>query len=356
MAILKQFAKRYFIDAMTGMAMGLFVTLIAGLIIAQIGRWLDLPFMVRIAGMATLLMGAGIGAGIAWYLKAPPLVMFSCLVAGLMGAQSAAFISGSYFIAGGVQATPGNPVSAYLAAVVAYRVGCTVAGKTSLDILLIPLSMMLAAYFACLWLCPPVVGAVDALGEMIKAATVLQPFLMGVVISLAVGILLTLPTSSAAICIAIGLDGLAGGAAVVGCAAQMVGFAVASYRENGIGGAIAQGLGTSMLQIPNVFRKPIVMLPAITASIVAGPIATVVLGLHCTAAGAGMGTAGLVGVFGVLDASEKLFSPITLLTSVLVLMFLLPALIAFAVSEWMRKVGWLRRGDLALAKNEAPSV
>ncbi len=348
MDFIRSFAKRYFIEAMTGMALGLFVTLIAGLIMMQIGRWTDFAFMIHVGRMAIVLMGAGIGAGIAWYLKAPPLVILSCLVAGLMGAHSSALIDGSYFIEGGVIASPGNPVSAYVSAVIAYRLGTLIAGKTSLDILLIPMVVMLTAYAVCLWLCPPVVKAIGLLNEVIQTATLLQPFLMGIVIAVIVGILLTLPTSSAAICIAIGLDGIAGGAAVVGCAAQMIGFAVASYRDNGVGGLIAQGLGTSMLQIPNVFRKPIVMLPAVVASAIAGPLATVVFHLQCSATGSGMGTAGLVGVFGVLDASEAILSPPVLWGGIIGLMFVLPAFIAWLVSEWMRRRGWLREGDLLL--------
>ncbi|PID64624.1 MAG: toxin regulator PfoR [Gammaproteobacteria bacterium] len=345
---LKQFAKRYVIDAMTGMALGLFVTLIAGLIMMQIGRWLDFTFMINVGRMGIVLMGAGIGVGIAWYLKAPPLVMLSCLVAGLMGAHSQALIDGSYFIEGGMIAKPGNPVSAYLCAVIAYRVTMLIAGKTSFDILLVPMTVMLSAYATCVWLCPPIATAVSQFNELIHTATTLQPLLMGVVIAVVVGILLTLPTSSAAICIAIGLDGIAGGAAVVGCAAQMVGFGVASYRDNGFGGLVAQGLGTSMLQIPNVFKKPIIMLPAIVASIVVGPLATVVFQLQCISTGAGMGTAGLVGVFGVLDASETVLNPVLLWSGIALLMFVLPAGIAWGVSEAMRKKGYLQAGDMKL--------
>ncbi len=349
---LKDFARRYFIDAMTGMAMGLFVTLIAGLILVQIGKWLNLSFLISIGRLGIVLMGAGIGAGIAWYLKAPPLIILSCVVAGLMGAHSDAFINGSYFTANGVIASPGNPVSAYLSSVIAYRLASLVAGKTSFDILIIPAIVSLSAYATCLWLCPPVVYAVNGLGEIIHAATALQPFLMGIIIAVLVGIALTLPTSSAAICIAIGLNGIAGGAAVVGCAAQMIGFAAASYRENGFGGLIAQGFGTSMLQIPNVFRKPVVMIPAIVASAVVGPLATVVFQLRCTSAASGMGTAGLVGIFGVLDANSSL-SPALLWTAIALLFFILPAAIAWGTSEWMRKKGWIKFGDLALPQNKS---
>lgn len=348
MGYIKNLAKYYFIDAMTGMALGLFVTLIAGLIIVQVGHWLDIHSFINIGRLAIMLMGAGIGVGITWYLKAPPLIMFSCLVAGMMGAHSAELVNGSYFIAGGVMSTPGNPVSAYISTVVAFTISRWIIGKTSLDILFVPFSAMLSAYVACYWLCPPVVDVVAVLSQMIHQTTALQPFLMGVIIAIVVGILLTLPTSSAAICIAIGLNGIAGGAAVVGCAAQMIGFAVVSYRDNGWGGFIAQGLGTSMLQIPNVFRKPIVMLPAIIASAIVGPLATTVFQLHCSAAASGMGTAGLVGVFGVLDASQHFLSPAKLWAAIILLMFILPGLIAWLVSEWMRKIGWLQEGDLLL--------
>lgn len=350
---LKSFFQIYFIDAFTGMALGLFVTLIAGLIISQIGQWLDLPVLMSIGKLASILMGAGIGVGIAYYLKAPTLVMLSCLVAGMLGAHSEALMAGTLFTpqvgaAPTFLALPGNPIGAYLTSVFAYRVGVLIAGRTKLDILLIPLVVCGVALAVCATLNPPVVAAVNAIGQGIHAATELQPFFMGIVIAVVVGILLTMPTSSAAICIAIGLGGLAGGAAVVGCAAHMVGFAVASYRDNGVSGLVSQGIGTSMLQIPNVLKKPIILLPAVVASAVAGPIATSVFALHCTATGAGMGTAGLVGVFGVLEASASLMSPGRLWLAIVLLMLVLPAIIAWLVATLMRKAGWLEPGDMTL--------
>lgn len=350
---IKAFFQKYFIDAFTGMALGLFVTLIAGLIISQIGGWLGLPVLMAIGKLASILMGAGIGVGIAYYLKAPTLVMLSCLVAGMLGAHSEALMAQTLFSAQvGAPATflavPGNPIGAYLASVFAYRAGSWVSGKTKLDILLVPLMVCAIAWAVCALLNPPVVAAVNAVGVGIQAATELQPLLMGIVIAVVVGILLTLPTSSAAICIAIGLGGLAGGAAVVGCAAHMIGFAVASFKDNGISGVISQGLGTSMLQIPNVLKKPIVLLPAVIASAIVGPIATVGFGLACTATGAGMGTAGLVGVFGVIEASKDIMSPMQLWTAIILLMFVLPALIAGVVAFVMRRMGWLVDGDMRL--------
>ena len=350
---IKAFFQKYFIDAFTGMALGLFVTLIAGLIISQIGGWLHFPALVAVGKLASVLMGAGIGVGIAYYLKAPTLVMLSCLVAGMLGAHSEALLAGTLFIpqeAGPATfvALPGNPIGAYLSSVFAYRAGVWVAGKTKLDILLVPLMVCAVALAVCALLNPPVVAAVDAIGQGIHAATTLQPLLMGIVIAVVVGILLTMPTSSAAICIAIGLGGVAGGAAVVGCAAHMIGFAVASFKDNGISGVISQGLGTSMLQIPNVLKKPLILLPAVVASAIVGPIATVGFKLACTATGAGMGTAGLVGVFGVIEASQGIMSSTQLWTAIILLMFILPAIIAGLVAHVMRLMGWLVDGDMKL--------
>jgi len=347
------FFQKYFIDAFTGMALGLFVTLIAGLIISQIGQWLGLPVFMSIGKLASILMGAGIGVGIAYYLKAPTLVMLSCLVAGMLGAHSEALMAGTLFIPqesapATFLAVPGNAIGAYLTSVFAYRAGTLIAGRTKLDILLIPLVVCGVSLAVCALLNPPVVAAVNAIGHGIQAATALQPLLMGIVIAVVVGLLLTMPTSSAAICIAIGLGGLAGGAAVVGCAAHMVGFAVASYKDNGVSGLVSQGIGTSMLQIPNVLKKPIILLPAVVASAVVGPIATTVFALHCTATGAGMGTAGLVGVFGVLEASADLMPPEQLWFAIILLMLVLPALIAGGVAFIMRRAGWLQLGDMKL--------
>lgn len=347
------FFNKYFIDAFTGMALGLFVTLIAGLIFSQVGLALEMPLLMDLGKLASLLMGAGIGVGIAYYLKAPTLVVFACLVAGMMGAHSEALMAGNLFTAqSGAPATflaiPGNPIGAYLATVFAYRAGSWIQGKTKLDIILVPWAVGLVALTVCAWLNPPVVSLVNSIGVGIESATHLQPFMMGVVISVVVGLLLTMPTSSAAICIAIGLDGLAGGAAVVGCAAHMIGFAVASYKDNGVSGLVAQGLGTSMLQIPNIFKKPIILLPVVIASAIVGPIATVGFGLMSTASGAGMGTAGFVGVFGVLEASAGVLSSSQIWLAIALLMFILPALIAGLVAWLMRRTGWIEAGDMKL--------
>ncbi|WP_019672069.1 PTS transporter subunit IIC [Psychrobacter lutiphocae] len=350
---LRAFFNTYFIDAFTGMALGLFVTLIAGLIFSQVGLALDMPLLMDLGKLASLLMGAGIGVGIAYYLHAPTLVVFACLVAGMMGAHSEALMAGQLFTPQAdapatFLAVPGNPIGSYLATVFAYRAGSWIQGKTKLDIILVPWTVSLVVLAVCAWLNPPVVSLVNSIGAGIELATQLQPFMMGIVIAVVVGLLLTMPTSSAAICIAIGLDGLAGGAAVVGCAAHMIGFAVASYKDNGISGAIAQGIGTSMLQIPNVFKKPIILLPVIIASAVVGPIATVGFGLMSTASGAGMGTAGFVGVFGVLEASAGTLSTSQIWLAIVLLMFMLPAIIAGLVAWLMQRLGWIEAGDMTL--------
>lgn len=349
----RAFFNKYFIDAFTGMALGLFVTLIAGLIFSQVGMALDMPLLMDLGKLASILMGAGIGVGIAYYLKAPTLVVFACLVAGMMGAHSEALMAGQLFTPQEgappiFLAVPGNPIGAYLASVFAYRAGTWIQGKTKLDIILVPWVVGLVALAVCAWLNPPVVSLVNSIGTGIQIATQLQPFMMGVVIAVVVGLLLTMPTSSAAICIAIGLDGLAGGAAVVGCAAHMIGFAVASYKDNGMSGVIAQGLGTSMLQIPNIFKKPIILLPVVIASAIVGPIATTSFGLMSTASGAGMGTAGFVGVFGVLEASAGALTSTQIWLAIGLLMFVLPAVIAGIVAWLMRRTGWIQDGDMKL--------
>lgn len=352
----KFLAKRWFITAFGGMAQGLFATLIMGLIVKQVGLLIGEQTAVGsalvLAGkVASVLTGVGIGAGVALSLKAKPLVVFSAAVAGLMGAFASAIcggtlITGADFIV--KNASPGDPIGAYLAAVIGTEIGILLTGKTKLDIIVLPFAVISVATAVTFFLCPPVIALMNALGKMIDAATHAAPFFMGIIISVTVGILLTLPTSSAAICISIGLGGLPGGAAVVGCCCQMVGFAVTSFKENGFSGLIAQGLGTSMLQIPNLFRKPIIMLPEIVASAVLGPVSTCLFQLECVAAGSGMGTAGLVGVFSVIEASKDIMSPLMLGVAIALLLFVLPAAISLAVSFFMRRMGWLKDGDMKL--------
>ena len=385
--ILKKGFVRYFIDAFTGMSQGLFCTLIAGTILGQIGTWItsagtDAALAVgggvtAVANIAKMLMGAGIGIGIAHSLKAPKLVMFTAAVAGLVGAFGDAIVDGftggfvsssvNDVLSGIAPAAPGNPIGSYVVSVLAVELGRQVAGKTKVDIVVVPLVMFVICLFA-VWAAWPFIQLVNLIGEGVALATAATPAFMGIVIAAVMGILLTLPTSSAAIWLAVAspvvaayaagevsfatYDAilLAGGAAMVGCSAHMVGFAVQSFRENKWGGLIAQGIGTSMLQIPNLMRHPQIMVPPIIASIIVGPLSTCVFGLRCNAVGGGMGTSGLVGIFGAIDASVEVGLPEwKLALGIVFCCFVIPAVVCFAVSELMRKLGWIKYGDQSLS-------
>lgn len=385
--LLKKGFVRYFIDAFTGMAQGLFCTLIAGTILGQIGTWISSAgtdagvvigsAVTAVANIAKMLMGAGIGIGIAHALKAPKLVMFTAAVAGLVGAFadaitdgfSGAFLTSSVAdVLGGIApAAPGNPIGAYVVSVLAVELGRLVAGRTKVDIVVVPLVMFVVCLFA-VWAAWPFIELVNLIGEGVALATAATPAVMGIVIAVVMGILLTLPTSSAAIWLAVAspvvaayaagevsfatYDAilLAGGASMVGCAAHMVGFAVQSFRENKWGGLIAQGIGTSMLQIPNLMRRPQIMVPPIVASAIVGPLSTCVFGLRCNAVGGGMGTSGLVGIFGAIDAYAEVGMPEEgmLALGIVMCCFVIPAVVCLALSEIMRRLGWIKFGDQSL--------
>ena len=385
--LLKKGFVRYFIDAFTGMSQGLFCTLIAGTILGQIGAWItsagtDAALIVgggvtAVANLAKMLMGAGIGIGIAHALKAPKLVMFTAAVAGFVGAFANAVTDGflgdfttlavNDVLSGVAPAAPGNPIGAYVVSVIAVEFGRLVAGKTKVDIVVVPLVMFVVCLFA-VWAAWPFIKLVDLIGEGVALATAATPAVMGIIIAVVMGILLTLPTSSAAIWLAVATPVitayaagevdfatydailLAGGASMVGCSAHMVGFAVQSFRENKWGGLIAQGIGTSMLQIPNLMRHPQIMLPPILASVVVGPLSTCVFGLRCNAVGGGMGTSGLVGIFGAIDASVEVGLPQWKLALGIVLCcVVIPAVLCLIISEVMRRWGWIRFGDQKLS-------
>lgn len=369
-AYLRQLPKRYFITAFSGMAQGLFVTLIAGTILAQIAGWLGNNYvgntLLGIANLAKVLMGAGIGVGIAHALGKNKLLIFASAVAGMIGAWADQLMpgaSGFVAITGKMGlALPGNPIGAYVVTMLVVELVDLYAGKTKLDIILIPLGTLVLG-FAGIFVAFPFIWLVNQLGAFIALATKATPFVMGVVISVIMGIVLTMPTSSAAIWVAVAspiLTGfakgevafeiydamlLAGGAATVGCACHMVGFAVASYRENGFGGLIAQGLGTSMLQIPNIMKKPKIMLPMIISSAICGPLATCVFGLRCGQSGGGMGTSGLVGVFDLFKYTQNDFVGIL---GIILLMFVLPIILNLVISEFMRKKEWIKFGEMKL--------
>ncbi|MBQ8375118.1 MAG: PTS sugar transporter subunit IIC [Clostridia bacterium] len=361
---LKALPKRYFITAFSGMAQGLFVTLIAGTILAQIAGWIGDNYigntLLAIANIAKFLMGAGIGVGIAHALGKGKLLVFSAAVAGMIGALAEYLLIGGAGLTGVsalvAKGLPGNPIGAYVTVMLAVELVSLYEGKTKLDIILVPIGAM-AISFGGVFVSFPFIWLVNQLGTLISIATGAVPFVMGIVISVVMGILLTMPTSSAAIWVAVASPVLAqgsgaayeamllaGGAATVGCACHMVGFAVASFRENGVGGLIAQGVGTSMLQIPNIMKKPITMLPMIISSAILGPLSTCVFGLKCGASGGGMGTSGLVGVF---DLFKYTADPLGIV-GIILLMIVLPAALNLLISEFMRKKGWLKAGDLKL--------
>lgn len=364
-AYFKALPTRYFITAFSGMAQGLFVTLIAGTILFQIAKWCGSGYfgntLKYIANIAKSLMGAGIGVGIAYALGKNKLLTFSAAVAGMVGAFAGSLMPDKGGFTTLSLGATGNPIGAYVVTMLVVELVELYAGKTKLDILLIPLGTLFIS-FGGIFVAFPFIWLIEKLGLLIAVATHITPLIMGVVIAVVMGVLLTMPTSSAAIWIAVAspvIGGftagrvsfaeyeamlIAGGAATVGCACHMVGFAVASYRENGVGGLIAQGIGTSMLQIPNVMKKPIVMLPMILSSAVLGPISTCVFQLKCGISGGGMGTSGLVGVFDLIDYTSGMLGYI----GIALLMFILPALLNWLISEFMRKKGWIKENDLKL--------
>ncbi len=354
--------KRYFITAFSGMAQGLFVTLIAGTILATIAEELIETSnyigqtLLYIANIAKILMGVGIGVGIANALGKNKLIVFSAAVAGFIGAWADQLVLGGggfdkiMFLVSTRQ-SPGNPISSYVVTMLVVELVDLYDGKTKLDIILIPIGTLILSLFG-VFVAYPFGWLINQLGDLIAVATNFAPVPMGIFIAVVMGILLTMPTSSAAIWVAVSSTVsvgneqamlIAGGAATVGCACHMVGFAVASFRENGFGGLIAQGLGTSMLQIPNIMVKPIIMLPMIISSAILGAFAPV-FGLMCTSVGGGMGTSGLVGVIDLFTNTSGALG----IVGIILLMFVLLAILNFVISEFMRKKGWIKFGDMKL--------
>ncbi len=363
-AYLKALPKRYFITAFSGMAQGLFVTLIAGTILAQIAGWINLigdgnyvgDTLLVVANFAKTLMGAGIGVGIAYALGKNKLLIFCSAVAGIIGAFADKLMPGASGLTQLSLGAPGNPIGAYVVVMLVIEIISLYAGKTKLDIILVPLGTLILS-FAGIFISYPFIWVINQLGALIALATDITPFFMGIFISVIMGILLTMPTSSAAIWVAVAspvfasgdataIDAMliAGGAATVGCASHMVGFAVASFRENKWGGLISQGIGTSMLQIPNIMKKPIIMLPMIISSAILGPLSTCVFKLKCGVSGGGMGTSGLVGIFDLFQNTSGALG----IVGIILLMIVLPVLINIVISEFMRKKNWIKFGDMKL--------
>ncbi len=349
---LKKILNHIFIDGLSGMALGLFSTLIIGTILDQIASFLPSPYgayLSAVAAVAKSITGAGIGVGVASKYKAAPLVTVSSAVAGMVGAFSSQISAGTLLSGGVLYSGPGEPLGAFIAAFTAIEIGRLVSGKTKLDIILTPAVSILSGSAVGLLLGPTISQIMKALGDVINWGTQCQPILMGIVVSVVMGICLTLPISSAAIGLILGLDGIAAGAAVIGCSAQMIGFAVSSYRENKVGGLIAQGVGTSMLQMPNIVKHPLIWIPPIITSAILGPISTKVLSMTCTASGSGMGTAGLVGQFMTYNSmTANGVDPKIVLIEIVVMHFIAPAVISLVISEGMRKLNIIKSGDMKL--------
>lgn len=341
----KKVLNRIFIDGLSGMALGLFSTLIIGTIIAQIGTLIGGTVggcIILISKFAKTITGAGIGVGVACKFKEGPLVTVSAAVAGMIGAFPTAADALSL-------GAPGEPLGAFVAAYVAIEIGHLVAGKTKVDIIVTPFLAIMSGAIVGLLLGPSISQFMKWIGVLVNVNVEQQPIIGGIIVSVLMGIILTLPISSAAIGISMGLTGLAAGAATIGCCCQMVGFAVASFRENKWGGLVAQGLGTSMLQIPNIVRKPVIWIPAIVSSAILGPVASAALRMVSTPVGSGMGSAGLVGQIAAYGAMvEGGTSTIMALFLIALMHFLLPAAVTLGVSEFMRKKGWIKEGDMKL--------
>ena len=337
-------AKRYGIDALGAMAQGLFCSLLIGTIVKTLGQQLSIPFLVDVGGYCSAMSGPAMACAIGFALQTPPLVLFSLATVG----YAANTLGGA-----------GGPLAVLLIAIVAAECGKAVSKETKIDILVTPLVTILSGVGLSALAAPSIGAAASAVGDLIEWATVLQPFWMGILVSVLVGVALTLPISSAAICAALGLSGLAGGAAVAGCCAQMVGFAVVSFRENRWGGLISQGLGTSMLQMGNIVRNPRIWIPATLASAITGPIATCIFNFQMNdpagGVASGMGTCGMVGPIGVYagwvnDVSTGVKTAITGFDwlGMVLICFVLPAVLSLAIGAVCRKLGWIKDGDMKL--------
>ncbi len=349
----KEILNYIFIDGISGMALGLFATLIIGTILAQIASFIPGQagtYLNSAASIAKMLTGAGIAVGMSYKYKSSTLVATSAAVAGMAGGFAAKILSGAIFTDAGILLSGvGDPIGAFIGAFTAIQVGRLISGKTKLDIILTPAASIISGVAAGLLIGPPASIVTTKIGEVIQWGTDKQPVLMGIIVSVIMGICLTLPISSAALGIILGLGGLAGGAAVVGCSCQMVCFAVASYRENNLGGLVAQGIGTSMIQMSNILKHPQIWIPPIVASAILGPVSTKVLGMTCLDTGAGMGTSGLVGqfmTFSSMKADGK--DPVLIIVEILLMHFILPAVLTLVISEFMRKKNFIKPGDMSL--------
>lgn len=320
--------RRYGIETMNFMTLGLFSSLIIGLILKTVGTWLDLEWLIEIGALAQAGLGAAIGVGVAYGLQAPPMVIFSSAMVGTLAIS-----------------VGGGPIGAFVAVAVSSELSKLVDKTTPIDIIITPATALISGMLVAQWIAPYLGDLMRTTGQTIEWAMTLQPFFMSIVIALVMGLLLTGPTSSAAVAISLDLGGLAAGAATIGCCVQMMGFATMSYKDNGPSGVLGVGLGTSMLQLPNIVRNPRILIPSLITTVILAPLATLVFKMENVPTGAGMGTSGLVGQVGTLAAmgdSASVWLRIGLLH------FALPALLCGVIAWWMHKKGWIATGDLKL--------
>jgi len=333
--LIAAFYQRYLIDAMGAMAKGLFASLIIGLILSQIAKIPGFGVLQSITGevlaASSPVIGAAIGVAIAFGLGVPPLAIFASAATGALGYQL------------------GGPVGAYLAAVVGAEFGRLVGGRTPIDIVITPATVIITGGLVAIYAGPVVSAFMSWLGSVINSATEIAPFPMGMAVAMLMGLALTAPISSAAIAIMLGLEGLAAGAATVGCCAQMVGFAVISYKDNGVGGLLSQGLGTSMLQVPNILKHPQIWIAPTVAGTILGPVSTCLVKLTNTPAGAGMGTSGLVGPLGTWADMSGTMDPLLLVVAIIVMYFVLPALLSLVIHWATVRLGWVKPGYMKLS-------
>ncbi|MGG5508027.1 MULTISPECIES: PTS transporter subunit IIC [unclassified Myroides] len=324
-------SKRYFIDAMGAMAYGLFATLLVGTILKTIGEEFSISFLKEVVWpFANQATGPVIALAIAYSLRAPQLVLFSSAVVGVAAYQL------------------GGPLGVFIATILAVEVGKAVAGETRIDLVITPMVTVLVGVALAQLIGPSVDQLMQWIGQVIVLSTAANPLIMGIVIAVVVGLVLTLPISSAALCLMLQLDGLAAGAATIGCCAQMIGFATISYKDNGIKGLVAQGLGTSMLQIPNIYKNWKIWIPPTLAGAILGPIALLFFDMQNTALESGMGSCGLVGQIGTFNAMKDSYSTTYILFTIVSLQFICPAILSYLIYAVMKKKQWIKDGDMKL--------
>jgi len=324
-------SKRYFIDAMGAMAYGLFATLLVGTILKTIGEECNIPFLKEVVWpFANQATGPVLALAIAYSLRAPQLVLFSSAVVGVAAYQL------------------GGPLSVFLTTIIAVEIGKSVAGETRIDLVVTPIVTVLVGVVLAQWIGPSVNQVMQWIGQVIILSTTSNPLIMGIVISIVVGMVLTLPISSAALCLMLQLDGLAAGAATIGCCAQMIGFATISYKDNGIKGLLAQGLGTSMLQMPNIYKNWKIWIPPTLTAAILGPIAILFFDMQNTALESGMGSCGLVGQIGTFNAMKDKYSTTYILLAIVSLQLILPMVLSYLIYAVMKKKHWIKDGDMKL--------